>query len=145
MKKGGKMKNYFSDDCQGPRGTLQNIACALAQKKARLTAVRIDDSKEDLSAYLADDFDFSTIQSLQMMGICLNDRKNGLIASIEKALSRIQRGVFGTCEACSGAISSERLEALPYTELCLECKEVAEEQALSIFEVQRREGVISHE
>ena len=34
-------------------------------------------------------------------------------------LARIGAGRFGRCEACGDAIEAERLDALPYTTLCL--------------------------
>jgi len=37
----------------------------------------------------------------------------------ERDLSLIDRGSFGRCEACGGAVEAERLDALPYATLCL--------------------------
>jgi RNA polymerase-binding protein DksA len=45
---------------------------------------------------------------------------------IEEALARIEDGSYGKCEACNGNIGLERLRALPYTRLCIECKEKEE-------------------
>ena len=45
---------------------------------------------------------------------------------IEEALSRIEEGTYGNCEACGGKISKERLKALPHARLCIECKEKEE-------------------
>ena len=42
-----------------------------------------------------------------------------LIGKVEQALARIDAGRFGRCEACGDAIEAERLDALPYTTLCL--------------------------
>ena len=42
-----------------------------------------------------------------------------LIDKVEHALARIDGGGFGRCEACGDAIEAERLDALPYTTLCL--------------------------
>jgi DksA/TraR C4-type zinc finger protein len=46
-----------------------------------------------------------------------------LLRAIEEALIRIRRGTFGVCEACKSPISDARLEAVPWTHLCRECKE----------------------
>ena len=46
-----------------------------------------------------------------------------LVRAIEGALARIRRGTFGTCETCQQPISKARLEAVPWTRLCRECKE----------------------
>lgn len=45
---------------------------------------------------------------------------------IEEALARIEDGTYGKCEACQNNIGMERLRALPYTRLCIECKEKEE-------------------
>jgi DnaK suppressor protein len=46
-----------------------------------------------------------------------------LMRAIEEALSRINRGTFGVCEICKQPISRARLEAVPWTRVCRDCKE----------------------
>ncbi len=46
-----------------------------------------------------------------------------LLRAIEQALARIRRGTFGVCEVCKQPMSKARLEAVPWTRLCRECKE----------------------
>ena len=46
-----------------------------------------------------------------------------LARAIDEALIRISRGTFGVCEVCKQPISKARLEAVPWTRLCRECKE----------------------
>lgn len=45
---------------------------------------------------------------------------------IDQALARIEDGTYGKCESCNNNINLERLRALPYTRLCIECKEKEE-------------------
>lgn len=42
---------------------------------------------------------------------------------IEHALQLLREGRYGTCEACSVAIPIERLKALPYTTVCINCRQ----------------------
>lgn len=42
---------------------------------------------------------------------------------IYDALGRIDEGNYGKCELCGKDIDEERLEALPYARLCIECEE----------------------
>lgn len=42
---------------------------------------------------------------------------------VEKALRRIEAGTYDTCEVCRRRIPLERLRAIPYTSLCVECQE----------------------
>jgi DnaK suppressor protein len=48
------------------------------------------------------------------------------LAQIDKALGKIEEGDYGQCEACGSDIPWERLEAVPYATLCLQCKEEQE-------------------
>ena len=50
----------------------------------------------------------------------LGDDAERVLDKIESALGRIDAGTFGTCEVCGGEIPAERLEAIPYTTLCIE-------------------------
>jgi len=45
---------------------------------------------------------------------------------IDQALQRIANGSYGHCQTCGGAISPERLEALPYATQCIRCQERVE-------------------
>ena len=51
------------------------------------------------------------------------------LTDVEHALTRLDDGTYGTCEACGRPIDDARLEALPATRFCLEDQAVAEEQA----------------
>jgi RNA polymerase-binding protein DksA len=44
------------------------------------------------------------------------------LKEIEVALERIERESFGLCTSCGAEIASERLEALPWASLCIDCK-----------------------
>jgi DnaK suppressor protein len=44
------------------------------------------------------------------------------LGQIEHALQRIAAGVYGRCEFCGGKIAEPRLNALPYTNSCIECQ-----------------------
>ncbi|HET7893648.1 MAG TPA: TraR/DksA family transcriptional regulator [Candidatus Sulfotelmatobacter sp.] len=47
---------------------------------------------------------------------------------IEAALRRIAEGSFGVCVTCGEEIKERRLEALPWTQFCLQCQEVIENE-----------------
>jgi DnaK suppressor protein len=44
-----------------------------------------------------------------------------ILAKIDESLGRIDDGIYGRCDDCGGAIPVARLEALPYTKLCVDC------------------------
>ena len=53
----------------------------------------------------------------------LRQTDSRLLRAIEEALARLARGAFGVCTVCEQPISKARLDAVPWTRLCRECKE----------------------
>ena len=51
------------------------------------------------------------------------------LIEVYEALRRLYTGDFGTCETCGEEIARKRLEAIPYTTLCLSCKQKEEKRA----------------
>jgi DnaK suppressor protein len=50
----------------------------------------------------------------------------GTLGHIESALERIASGSYGRCVQCDGAIPKARLNAIPYTPVCIKCAEMQE-------------------
>ena len=46
-----------------------------------------------------------------------------LLRAIEAAISRIDNGNYGVCTICEEEISFVRLNAVPWTSVCIACKE----------------------
>ena len=46
-----------------------------------------------------------------------------ILQAIEDALSRIGEGSYGICRDCGEQIAPVRLQAIPWTRVCIECKE----------------------
>jgi len=44
------------------------------------------------------------------------------VRSIDTALEKIEEGAFGICELCAKKINKERLKAVPYATLCIDCQ-----------------------
>lgn len=49
-----------------------------------------------------------------------------LLAKVNDALKRIDDGTYGICRVCGRPIEKERLEAIPFTDLCIEDKKKEE-------------------
>lgn len=45
---------------------------------------------------------------------------------IDEALGRIEDGTFGKCTECEGVIPKTRLNAIPFTPVCIKCAEQLE-------------------
>lgn len=55
------------------------------------------------------------------MRMNLENKEHMYLQKIDKALDKIKNGTYGVCEACGKEIKDERLEVVPYTEVCIEC------------------------
>lgn len=49
-----------------------------------------------------------------------------ILGQIDDALHKIEQGTYGACERCGKPIGYERLDAIPYASLCMECKQLTE-------------------
>jgi len=76
--------------------------------------------------HLADQASENFTQDM-MVGILQNSEAE--LADVDRALNRIQHGTYGVCEGCSGDISKDRLRALPFARLCIDCKREQEANA----------------
>ncbi|MFC1950763.1 TraR/DksA family transcriptional regulator [Chloroflexota bacterium] len=54
-------------------------------------------------------------------------RLKDLLAKVEYVLHKFDEGSYGLCDNCGQPIKPARLEALPYANLCLNCKALQEE------------------
>lgn len=58
----------------------------------------------------------------QQRDLALRERNAQHLAQVEAALRRLDEGTFGACTNCGGPIAPERLEAIPWAALCIECQ-----------------------
>ena len=56
----------------------------------------------------------------------LSSRDRRELKLIDETLIKIKEGTYGICESCGKKITTKRLQILPLTTLCIECKESAE-------------------
>jgi DnaK suppressor protein len=52
----------------------------------------------------------------------LEETDGRLLTAIDAALARIDAGTYGICVNCGAQIAPERLEAMPWATLCIDCK-----------------------
>ena len=72
------------------------------------------DSK-DLADVASDDIDRKMIEAI-------GSQELKRLKLIESALTRIKQGKYGHCIKCSKRIPQDRLNAIPYALMCIECK-----------------------
>jgi DnaK suppressor protein len=92
---------------------LEELKTALATGQDATAPVQLDTSIGRLSR-------MDAIQS-QQMALALKQRQRDQVQRLERALGRIEDGVFGRCRRCKTEIAHERLEAQPDAMLCVDC------------------------
>jgi len=96
------------------RGDVSQMADA-ALKKNR------SQSNGDLSSMPIHMADIGSDNFEQEFTLSLMQSEEGTLDLIETALERIEDGVYGQCEECGVKIPKTRLNAIPYTTLCVKC------------------------
>lgn len=97
----------------------QEILKNLASESEDFRTIIEDMDPKDLADIAADDIDRKTLEAL-------GSQELRRLQLIESALARIENEKYGLCARCSKKIPRERLEAIPYALLCIECKSAEE-------------------
>jgi RNA polymerase-binding transcription factor DksA len=108
-------------DLRAYRGRLEAELAELTGQRAELESAA-NAATDDAAGEVGFDEDFVGTGSYTFereRDLSLIDNTGDLIEKVRRALARIGDGSFGRCEVCGGAIEAERLDALPYTTLCL--------------------------
>ena len=99
----------------------EEIMKSLIAESEDFEALIEDIDPKDLGDVAADDIDRKTLEAL-------NQQEIKRLRLIDSALSRIKNGRYGLCMRCGKRIKRERLEAIPYALMCIECKNNDERQ-----------------
>jgi RNA polymerase-binding protein DksA len=74
---------------------------------------------KDLADIASDDIDRKMIEAI-------GSKELQRLKQIDSALTRIKQGKYGRCVKCGLAIPQDRLEAIPYALMCIQCKSADE-------------------
>ncbi len=69
--------------------------------------------------------DYARMDYTEIMLGELEDIEIEILRAIDEALERMKEGTYGLCEVCFKPIEEKRLEAIPWTTLCIEHAEEA--------------------
>jgi DnaK suppressor protein len=96
----------------------------LTRKRAELSGSRgLEQIAIERSADLLEEVQYKSERELAIA--CLN-REAAIRRNIELALIRIKEHGFGACVHCDQEIGRRRLQAVPWTALCIRCQEAAD-------------------
>ncbi len=106
---------------------LQNLKESLLfQKSSILNKTHEFKAEQSSISTTGDEAEVASQDVTNNISIHLHERDRTALYAIEKALSKIADGTYGQCEACGEIIGARRLQARPFTALCIECMEEQE-------------------
>ena len=74
--------------------------------------------------HVGDDGDGAIEAEYQNISSQLSASESRELAKINEALDRLQDGTYGICDECEHPIPAERLAALPFATLCVDCQQL---------------------
>ncbi|MGZ3769710.1 MAG: TraR/DksA family transcriptional regulator [Bdellovibrio sp.] len=98
----------------------------LSQKSSILNKTHEFKEEQSSMSSVADEAEVASQDISNNISIHLHERDRTALYAIERALSKINEGTYGQCEACGELIASRRLQARPFTALCIDCMEEQE-------------------
>ena len=107
----------------------------LRAKKESITRKLTDtitESKEMESNVAQDLVDKAETSYTKEFLLSLSDGDREKLLLIDEALKRLEHGEFGVCQLCQKEIGPKRLAAIPWTPLCINCQEKAEQERESL-------------
>ncbi|WP_374000917.1 TraR/DksA family transcriptional regulator [Bdellovibrio bacteriovorus] len=113
---------------------LQNLKESLLFQKSTILNKTHEFKEEQSSmAAVADEAEAASQDISNNISIHLHERDRTALYAIERALGKIADGTYGQCEACTEIINARRLQARPFTALCIDCMEEQESHS-SLFQ-----------
>jgi DnaK suppressor protein len=112
----------YKEKLHAIRARLRGDVTAMAEVALRKSGMEGSDSNAmpiHMAELGSDNFE-------QEFTLGLMEAEEDTLTLIEAALERVDRGSFGRCIECDGQISKARLNAIPYTPVCIKCAEQRE-------------------
>ena len=107
------------------RETLQSMRSQLLHSVQQDLQKGCEQSKDEGM----DTYDIASESRDREITLILTDRDRDKLQAIDDALARIDDGSYGVCESCEADVAEGRLEALPFTRLCINCQADREKEA----------------
>ncbi len=74
-----------------------------------------------------DTYDIASDERDREINLLLGDRERRKLQQTDDALQRLETGEYGLCDECGGEIALGRLEAMPFSRLCVTCQDEFEQ------------------
>lgn len=123
-----KAKTKKADPWKSHKKTLAEKRDELLEvydKDRAALAEHTDDGIQDLADRAANAY-------ARELNFSLSDVERNTLIRIEEAFDRMDEGTYGFCTSCEQKIGEKRLKAVPWTPLCIDCAELAENGMLEL-------------
>jgi DnaK suppressor protein len=94
----------------------------IAKREELSTGSRRPSSIPAAGELRGDPVDMAASETYAATQVRLHETDGKLLRAIEDALGRIRNEKYGLCEECGEPISEARLQAVPWTRWCRDCK-----------------------
>jgi len=108
----------YRQQLEGMRVRLQGDVTSLSGEAFRQNGGEASGNLSNAPLHMAD---LGTDTFEQEMSLALLETEERRLELIAAALTRIAEGAYGRCSECGRDIAPARLDALPYTPVCVEC------------------------
>jgi DnaK suppressor protein len=107
---------------------LRKYKGVLESKRREILASPKRSTEVDEAMRIGDWVDHSSQENDLHVNLALKQTDTKLLRAIEEALLRVENGTFGTCMDCDEPIAMVRLDAVPWTRVCIDCKQNQDKQ-----------------
>ena len=102
------------------RGIRQKLEGMRAELELRLSGIARDIRHEDKALELDSQERAIEAENEEVL-TALGESGQAELEAVLRALSRLDQGEYGACSNCGEKIAMTRLEALPFTDVCIKC------------------------
>jgi DnaK suppressor protein len=106
---------------------LEKLKDALLRKRGEIlatsTGTRPLPESMDVNSRQGDLADQASGNNEVHIALKLKQTDAKILQAIEEALVRMDKGTYGICRDCGEPVAAARLEAIPWTRVCITCKQ----------------------
>jgi YteA family regulatory protein len=115
---------YFKNRLLEEKNRLESV---MANSNSFNLQESLSESTQELAVYDNHPADLGNETFEREKDLALKNNFDEIQQRVNEALERFDAGKYGICEDCGREIDRERLEALPYTTLCIDCQQEEED------------------
>lgn len=109
------------------RDKFRNKLLQMRKEILREIQDEVKEGREGEAGEGRDTYDIASDERDREINLLLGDRDRKKLKAVDEALGRLDSGEYGECEECGGEIAAGRLDAMPFSRLCVTCQDEFEQ------------------